>query len=119
MALLLFRLRGVPDDEAEDVRTLLEENDIEYYETHSGSWGVSLPAIWLREDHEAARAHQLITRYQQERGERVRADFRQSVEQGGEDSFIRRVANHPIRFMLVLIALLVILYITLWPFIRL
>ena len=48
MALLLFRLRNVPDDEADEVRHLLNENSIEFYETSAGNWGISMPAIWLR-----------------------------------------------------------------------
>ena len=39
MATLLFRLRHVPDDEADDVRALLEENGIDFYETTPGNWG--------------------------------------------------------------------------------
>jgi hypothetical protein len=33
MALLLFPLRNVPDDEAEDIRDVLSENSISFYET--------------------------------------------------------------------------------------
>ena len=33
MPILLFRLNGVPDDEAEDIRALLHDNAIDYYET--------------------------------------------------------------------------------------
>ena len=42
MSKLLFRLRNVPDDEAEEVRQLLEEHGIETYETDAGNWGISL-----------------------------------------------------------------------------
>ena len=49
MAKLLFKLRGVPDDEADDVRQLLEENGMRVYETSAGTWGTGVPAIWLQE----------------------------------------------------------------------
>ena len=42
MPLQLFNLRGVPEDEAEDIRQLLDEHEIEFYETSAGNWGVSL-----------------------------------------------------------------------------
>ena len=50
MAKLLLNLRNVPDDEADDVRALLDEHDIAYYETSPGFWNISLGGIWVRED---------------------------------------------------------------------
>ena len=38
MSKLLFKLRNVPDDEALEVRELLELNDIDYFETTPGNW---------------------------------------------------------------------------------
>ena len=34
MSVLLFRLRNVPEDEAEDVRELLNKNGFEFYENN-------------------------------------------------------------------------------------
>ena len=48
MAKLLFKMRNVLADEAQDVRELLEDNKIDYFETFAGNWGVSLPAIWVK-----------------------------------------------------------------------
>ena len=39
MAKILFRLNGVSDDEANDVRELLSNNAIDFYETSPGNWG--------------------------------------------------------------------------------
>ena len=50
MSLLLFSLRGVPEDEAEEVRELLTSNRIEFYETSAGLWGTSTPALWLLQE---------------------------------------------------------------------
>jgi len=47
MSKILFRLNGVSDDEAEEVRELLASNNIDFYETSPGNWGVSMPAIGL------------------------------------------------------------------------
>ena len=42
MAMLLFKLNNVPDDEAMDVRQLLDDNGIHYYETDAGRWRVGV-----------------------------------------------------------------------------
>ena len=64
MSKLVFRLRNVPEDEAQDVREILENNDIGYFETAAGNWGISLPAIWINETEEFEQARQLIDEYQ-------------------------------------------------------
>ena len=67
MALLLFSLRHVPDDEADDIRDLLVENQLNFYETNAGNWGISMPAIWLSDDQQYAEARSLIDEYQEQR----------------------------------------------------
>ena len=75
MSKLVFRLRNVPEDEAQDVREILENNDIGYFETSAGNWGISLPAIWINETEEFEQARQLIDEYQLERTERLRREY--------------------------------------------
>ena len=48
MSKLLLNLRGVPDDEADDVRRFLDSGGIGYYETQPTLWGVSFGGIWIR-----------------------------------------------------------------------
>ena len=67
MAILLFSLRGVPEDEAYEVRELLTEHEINFYETSAGNWGVSMPALWLRETTDLEKARHLLADYQQQR----------------------------------------------------
>ena len=55
MPSLLFKLKDVPDDEAEEVRQLLAAEDIEFYETEAGSFGLSFAAIWITDDTQAVR----------------------------------------------------------------
>ena len=47
MATLLLNLRHVPEDEADDVRALLDANGIAWYETQPSRWGISGGGIWL------------------------------------------------------------------------
>lgn len=112
MAKLLFRLNGVPDDEADDVRHLLDHTHIDCYETTAGRWGVSLAAIWVRDEGEYDKARQLIDDYQETRRQQA-----QSVsEQEHPQTFIERAAERPVDLALVALGVLTILGLTLWPF---
>ena len=64
MAIMLFKLRGVPDDEAEEVREVLKGAGIDFYETPPSRWGVSMEAIWLQDEEQMERARALIDGYQ-------------------------------------------------------
>jgi len=57
MAVQLFKLKGVPEDEAEDIRNLLTNHYIDHYETPAGNWGISMPAIWLNKESLQRRLH--------------------------------------------------------------
>jgi hypothetical protein len=46
MSKLLLNLRGVPDDEADDVRRFLGSRGISYYETPPSRWGTA-GGIWI------------------------------------------------------------------------
>jgi hypothetical protein len=50
MTTLIFRLNGVPEDEAADVRGLLDDNGFAYHETSGGSPGLGVAALWLLDD---------------------------------------------------------------------
>ena len=67
MAVLIFRLNGVSDEEAQDVRDLLSDNALESYETSAGRWGLSVAGLWLVDENNTVRARELIDAYQLER----------------------------------------------------
>ena len=50
MSKLLLNLRHVPDDEADDVRAMLDEGGIAYYETRPSAWGISAGGIFVTEE---------------------------------------------------------------------
>lgn len=116
---LLFRLRGVPEDEAEDVRALLTENGIRYYETDEGNWKIAVPAIWLPDRAQLREAQALIERYQAERLDKARLEHRQQVDAGTAPSLRRRVRESPIRLLVYLAAVAVVLYLSIMPFVNL
>ncbi|MDH3354574.1 MAG: DUF6164 family protein [Chromatiales bacterium] len=116
MPLQLFNLRGVPEDEAEDIRQLLDEHKIEFYETSAGNWGVSHPAIWLiDESDQLDEAKALIDAYQVERTERAQAAYRQLKVEGRERSIISLLKDSPLQLIVYLMLIGVILFISLTP----
>lgn len=116
MPIKIFSLRGVPDDEAEEIRALLIENDIDYYETPPGSWGVSMPAIWLNDESRAPEAKSLIEEYQLERSMRVREEYARLRAEGKQRTLIDIVSENPIRFILYLAAAAAVIYFSTKPF---
>ncbi|MDX8404900.1 MAG: DUF6164 family protein [Mariprofundus sp.] len=119
MAVLLFKLRGVPDDEASEVRALLNEHEISFYETTAGGWGISMPAIWLHQDRDLDRAKQLLDDYQKQRAVAAREAYTALKGSGEHKTLWQGIQAHPMRFMMVLLLIGFILYITLSPFIHL
>ena len=76
MAVLIFNLRHVPDDEAQDVRELLLDNNIEFHETSAGFLGMAVPGLWVVNEEQAEEARHLIDEYQQLRQKRVQEEYR-------------------------------------------
>lgn len=118
MAVQIFNLRGVPDDEAEEVRQLLAAHSIEYYETPAGRWGMSMPALWIEEDAERAQAVSLIAQYQQERALQARQHYEALRSQGGHPTLWGLVKLHPLRFIAALLAIALIAYVSIGPFLK-
>ena len=116
MAILLFRLNGVPEDEAMDIRALLDDNAIDYYETDSGRWGISLAAIWLRDERQMLHARQLIDAYQKERFLRATEDYEARKAAGELETLFGRARRNPLHFLLYMVGIILILYLSLLPF---
>lgn len=119
MSHLLFRLRHVTEDEAEEVRQLLQQNDIEFYETASGFFGTGVAAFWLASDERLDFARSLIQQYQHERSERVRAQHLAECDAGEQDTFFKRLKREPVKLIAGIIVVGLILYISLMPFLTL
>lgn len=77
MSVLFFSLRGVPEDEADEVRTLLTEHEIDFYETPAGNWGISMPALWLRDETQLPEVQTLLDSYQTQRAAEQRTLYLQ------------------------------------------
>ncbi|EKF73534.1 hypothetical protein A11A3_13390 [Alcanivorax hongdengensis A-11-3] len=119
MTTLLLNLRQVPDDEAEDVRHLLEQHQIPFYETTPSLWGISSGGIWLNNPEDRERARALMEDYQQQRARQQREAFEQARRDGTAPTLWQRLRHQPLRALGVLIAVLVLLLVTLAPFLAL
>lgn len=117
MAVLIFKLRSVPDDEAEDVRELLTEHHIDFYETSAGNWGISMPAIWLRDELHKERAKALIGTYQCERYIRVRMEYDQLKKEGKQRKINDLFKENPTEFIVYGVIIVGILYLSIKPFV--
>ena len=113
MSKLLFRMRHVPEDEAKDIRDLLEKNNIEFFETFSGNWGISVPAIWVSRNDQYAKARKVIDAYQMERTDRVKKQLLDQEIKGVKLRVSDIFIQSPLRFLLSLLAIIIVLYISL------
>ena len=119
MPAILFKLRNVPDDEAAEIRELLSSNNIEFYETPAGRWGISMEAIWLKDEALLDEAKSLIDNYQAERYKKVRQEYEELKQQGEIETFSQRIVKRPLQSLFYLVFVLVILYFATMPFIKL
>lgn len=115
MARLLLNLRNVPEDEAGDVRTLLEQNAIEYYETPPSRWGISMGGIWLRDDGEYPRARALLDRYQGERATRARTDYEDRKRRGEVETLAEVLRRRPVELLAYAAVVAGIIALMMWP----
>ena len=116
MHVRLISLKDVAEDEACELRDLLRANEIDFYETPAGRWGISMPAIWLRDEHQLERATTLIKRYQQERFSRARSEYEKLKSEGKNRTIVDEIKENPVRFILYLIIAALIVYLSIKPF---
>jgi hypothetical protein len=115
MAVLIFKLRYVPDDEAHEVRELLSDNDIDFYETSAGILGISMPGLWLKNEAQLQKARQLIDEYQQRRQVKAREEY----EQGTARTFLDMFKEAPVRYISFILAIILICYLMIFAFFNL
>lgn len=119
MAKLLLNLRGVPDDEAEEIRALLEERKIAFYETPPSRWGVSAGGIWVRRRDEAAAAERLLAEYQAERARRAREEYRAAQENGAQRTLWTSIRQDPLRAVAIVLGIACVVALLALPFVLL
>jgi hypothetical protein len=118
MAVIIFRLNGVPDDEADEVRQLLADNNIDFYETSAGRWGISVAAIWIKDEELKEKARALIDEYQKEKAFSAKQEYEALRREGKVETIIDRIRQQPTQFILYLAIILIIVYFSIKPFLN-
>ena len=117
MARLLFRMRHVPDDEAQEVRELLTRHAIDYFETSAGNWGISMPALWVRDEARFREARDLLDTYQAARSARTKAEYQHQRRTGQLRTLADSFSEQPVRFLVHIGLIGLVLYLSLRFFI--
>ncbi|EAR20922.1 hypothetical protein NB231_04067 [Nitrococcus mobilis Nb-231] len=116
MTTVLMNLRDVPEEEAQEVRELLEKHRILFYETPPSRWGISMGAIWLSDKRQEKEARQLIAQYQRKRRAKIRANHERLKREGSAETLLDNIRNRPFKVLLYLVAAALILYFSIRPF---
>ena len=116
MSRLLIKLRHAPDDEIQEMRSLLQEHRIDFYETQTGPWGISAPGIWLNDEHQYDRAKALIDDYQEHRFREQRAEYERLRRAGQHRTLLKNLLENPVRVVLYSLIAGLILYFSIRPF---
>lgn len=113
MATLVFRLKYVPDEEADDIRQLLSEHDIPFYETSAGRWQMSLAGIWVKDKQQA---HQALALIHDDQVKRVTNRQPPTVWEWLV-GYVQHARHNPAESIFTFIAVLLILVLSIFPFI--
>jgi len=119
MPTLLLKLRNVPEDEYEEVCALLNEHDIHFYETKVGFWGIGMAGLWLRDNRQLDQAQQLLAEYMAKRQVQAKEAYEESIREGTNRTLLSTFKQQPATFLLYILALVVVLGLTIWPFLGL
>ncbi len=102
-----------------EVRALLDEHGFDVYETQAGVFRLGVDAIWLRDEAQREAAETALAAYQAERFEQARRELYEARAEGKAPTLLRRLLEHPVQIVLVLIAVGLIGALTLLPFLGL
>lgn len=116
MPKLLLNLRTATDDEADDVRALLDAKRIAFYETTPSLWGISSGGIWVTEDADFAAAKRAFDDYECERSARVRAEYAAARRAGTAETIASTLRDDPLRVVMTVVGILIILGLATLPF---
>ncbi len=119
MAILLLNLRHVPDDEADEVRALLDAQGIDYYETQPGPFGISAGGLWLSDPIHEDRARLRLREYQAQRASRAHEERETDRREGRLRGTWGLLRENPLQAVAAVIGILFVLAVTLLPFLLL
>lgn len=116
MSRLLIKLRHAPDDEIQEIRSMLQDHRIDFYETQTGPWGISSPGIWLNDEHQYDSAKALLNDYQKNRFREKRAEYERLRRAGQQRTLLQNLLENPVQVILYGLIVGLILYFSISPF---
>lgn len=116
MSVLLINLRHAPDDEIDEIRQLLDQNHLDYYETKGSIWGISAPGIWLKNKDELKQAKGLLDEYQEQRYQQQHTAYQRLKQSGQQRTFWQNLREQPLQVIFYSLVAILILYFSIEPF---
>jgi len=118
MAVKLMNLRNVPSDELADIFDLLDSHEIAYYETSAGTFGISLAALWLRDESQLEEAKRLLNEYAEQRLRTARAELESLRNAGKARTFIDIARENPLRYLVYIVLVIALFYFSVVPWVQ-
>lgn len=116
MTIKLMGLHNVPADELDEIYALLDQHEIDYYETKVGAFGISTPALWLRDETQHTLARQLLDDYSVARAASAQENYREQQRSGSARTVFGMLREHPVRFVFYLALVATLVYFSTVPF---
>jgi|GEM_PF-3021374 len=111
MSQLLIKLNDVSLAEGIAIRQRLDEQALDYYETSSGNWGVSVAGIWINDDAQMPAAAELLKQHH--------LDWAENHQPPPAPSLWQHLKQQPLKVVGLTLLLLAIVYLSIAPFIGL
>jgi hypothetical protein len=118
MAYLIYRLNTLPDDEINEIRELLNENTISFYETHRSPLGWGIAGFWTPYEIHLKNATQLIQTYQIQRSQKAFSFQEKSKKEGLQLSRWHYFLTSPIKHLFLFSFILFFIFSILYPFFK-
>lgn len=106
-------MRDVPIEEADEVRKLLDSQNIDYFETLAGNWGISMPALWVKDSAQFLEARSLIDEYQKQRQSTNKLTIGHEAD---VKTLLESFKNRPIQFIAYWFLIAIVLFISIYYF---
>ncbi|SRR5690625_2251014 len=114
--MLLLSFRYAPEDEVEQVRALLKEEHIDFYEVPPSFMGFNAGGIWLANPAQKQQAQLLLAQYQAQRAQQAQARWASQKRDGTQPTQWDHIKAHPFRFLLTLLGIVFLLGLMTLPF---
>lgn len=106
-------MRDVPVEEADEVRQLLDSQNIDYFETLAGNWGISMPALWVKDSAQFLKARSLIDEYQKQRLSTNKLNIGREAD---VKTLFESFKDRPIQFIAYWFLIAIVLFISIYYF---